>query len=95
MMSSAFDGFAFDAEIELETLSEPIRDDTAVTKGGYWLIMVVDKDEDRQLEDDGRDLLKGKLLNEWVSGLWDNAEIDDSYLDDEKKWWAIMQATGS
>ena len=95
MMSSAFDGFAFDAEIELGTLSEPIRDDTAVTKGGYWLIMVVDKDEDRQLEDDDRDLLKGKLLNEWVSGLWDNAEIDDSYLDDEKKWWAIMQATGS
>jgi len=55
----------------------------------------VDKDEDRQLEDDDRDLLKGKLLNEWVSGLWDNAEIDDSYLDVEKKWWAIMQATGS
>ena len=95
MMSSAFDGFAFDAEIELGTLSEPIIDDTAVTKGGYWLLKVVDKDEDRQLEDDDRDLLKGKLLNEWVSGLWDNAEIDDSYLDVEKKWWAIMQATGS
>jgi len=93
-MSSAFDGFAFDAEIELEMLSEPIRDDTVITKGGYWLLKVVDKDEDRQIEDDDRDLLKNKALNEWVSGLWDNAEIDDSYLDDEKKWWAIERAIG-
>lgn len=94
MMSSAFDEFAFNAEIELGMLSEPIRDDTVITKGGYWLLKVMDEDEDRQIEDDDRDLLKNKALNEWVSGLWDNAEIDDSYLDDEKKWWAIERAIG-
>ena len=93
-MSSVFDEFAFNAEIELETLSETIRDDTVTTKGGYWLLKVVDEDEDRQIEDDDRDLLKGKLLNEWVLGLWDNAEIDDSYLDSEWKTWAVERAIG-
>ncbi|HEX74221.1 MAG TPA: hypothetical protein G4N93_03640 [Dehalococcoidia bacterium] len=94
-MSSAFDEFAFSVEIEMGTLSEPIRDDTVTTEGGYWLLKVVDEDGDRQIEEHDRNLLKGQLLNEWVSGLWDNAEIDDSYLDDEKKQWAIERATGS
>ena len=95
IMSSAFDEFAFNAEIELGTLSEPIRDDTVITKGGYWLLEVVAEDEDRQIEDDDRDLLKGKLLNEWVSGLWDDPENKvESYLDDEKKWWAVERAIG-
>ena len=40
------------------------------------------------------DFLKGKLLNEWVSALWDEAEIDDSYLDADKKMWAIEKAMG-
>ena len=95
VMSSAFDEFAFNAEIELGTLSESIRDDTVITKGGYWLLEVVDEDEDRQIEDDDRDLLKGKLLDEWVSGLWDDPENKvESYLDDEKKWWAVERAIG-
>jgi len=93
-ISSAFDEFVFDPEIELETLSEPIRDDTFTTKGGYWLLKVVDEDEDRQIEDDDRDFLTGKLLGEWVLGLWDNANIDHSYLDSEWKQWAIERATG-
>jgi parvulin-like peptidyl-prolyl isomerase len=93
-MSSAFDEFAFDAEIELGMMSGPIRDDSVITKGGYWLLKVVDEDEARQIEDDDRGLLKNKALDEWVTGLWDNAEIDDSYLDNEKKWWAIERAIG-
>jgi parvulin-like peptidyl-prolyl isomerase len=93
-MSAAFDEFTFDTEIELGMLSEPIRDDSVVTKSGYWLLKVVDEDEARQIEDDDRDLLKAKLLNEWVSGLWDNAEIDNSNLDNEKKWWAIERVIG-
>jgi len=97
MMSSAFDEFVFDAEIELGTLSESIKDDTIITKGGYWLLKVVDEDEDRQIEDDDRDLLKTEALNEWIETLWDNPEnkVDDSYLDDEKKAWAVEKVTGS
>ncbi len=88
------DEFVFDPETELETLSEPIRDETIATEGGYWLIKVVAEDEDRRIEAEDRDWLKGKALNEWVTSLWDDPEneVDDSYLNDEKKAWAIEQA---
>ena len=94
-VSPAFDEFVFNPELELGMLSQPIRDETVATKGGYWLVKVVDKDDNRQIEDDDRDLLKAKALDEWVSSLWDDPEneVDDSYLDDEKKAWAIEQAT--
>ena len=89
------DEFVFDPETELETLSEPIRDETIATEGGYWLIKVVAEDEDRRIEAEDRDWLKAKALNEWVTSLWEDPEneVDDSYLNDEKKAWAIEQAT--
>ena len=78
---------------ELEALSEPIKDEAVVTKGGYWLVKVLDKEDNRQIEDSDRDLLKAKALDEWVSWLWDNPENEvESYLDDEKKAWAIAEA---
>jgi len=94
MISPVLDEFIFDPETELETLSEPIRDETIATEGGYWLIKVVAEDEDRRIEAEDRDWLKAKALNEWVTSLWEDPEneVDDSYLNDEKKAWAIEQA---
>jgi parvulin-like peptidyl-prolyl isomerase len=90
---AAFDKFIFNPEIELGVVSEPIPDDTAVTTGGYWLIKVVAKDDNRQIEDDDRDLLKTEALNEWIGALWDDPENKvESYLDAESKAWAIEQA---
>ena len=96
MASSALDEFIFNTEIELNTLSEPIRDETAWTKGGYWLLKVIDKDDNKEIEEGDRNFLKAKALDEWVSSLWDNPENEvDSYLDDEKKIWAIEKVIGS
>ena len=93
MMTPAFDGFVFDNNIELGTLSEPIRDETLVTKGGYWLIKVLDKDDNRPIEDEDRDLLKARVFDEWVTSLLDdpNNKVDNSFLDDERKAWAVEQ----
>jgi len=95
MISPAMEEFVFNPETALETISEPIRDDTITTEGGYWLIKVLAKDEDRRIDKEDRDLLKSAVLDEWVSSLWDDPEneVDDSYLDDEKKSWAMEQAT--
>ncbi|HUU65340.1 MAG TPA: peptidylprolyl isomerase [Dehalococcoidales bacterium] len=95
MISPAMEEFVFNHETALETISEPIRDDTITTEGGYWLIKVLAKDEDRRIDKEDRDLLKSAVLDEWVSSLWDDPEneVDDSYLDDEKKSWAMEQAT--
>jgi len=88
------DDFIFNSEPG--TLSEPIRDDGLRTKGGYWLVTVVDRDDNRKIEDSDRDFLKRKALDEWVSSLWDNPENEvEDYLDSEKITWARDKAMGS
>jgi len=96
MMSLALSEFVFGPELELGTVSEPIREDTAVTKGGYWLVKIVDKDDNREIEDSDRDLLKTEAFNEWIKALWDDTEnkIED-YLDSEMKAWAVERAMRS
>ncbi len=96
MMTSAFDEAVFDAKLEPGTLSEPVKDEAIITRGGYWLLKVLDKADNRQIEEADRDLLKAKALSDWVSALWDNPEnIVESYLDDEKKAWAIERTLKS
>ncbi|MFC1942449.1 hypothetical protein ACFLWU_04445, partial [Chloroflexota bacterium] len=88
--------YIFNQEVEIGTISQPIRDDTVSTKGGYWLIEVLDKDDDRALDENDRNYLLNQELDTWVALLWvdpDN-DVDDSYLDSEMKAWAIEQATG-
>ena len=86
----AFDEFVFYSEVELETISEPIRDETVGGIGGYWLIEVLDKDDNRQIEEDDRNLLKSEAFEEWVASLWDDpATKVESYLDDDKVAYAI------
>ena len=75
-------------------LSHLIRDDGARTMGGYWLVKVVDRDDNRKIEDDERELLKLKALDEWITSLWDNPENElEDYLDNEKMVWALDKAT--
>jgi parvulin-like peptidyl-prolyl isomerase len=89
----AFDEFVFDTELEMGTLSQPIRDGTVITEGGYWLIKVADADEDRPIDEEDREILKQDALNQWTVGLPDNPDNTvESYLDEEKKNWAITHA---
>lgn len=88
-----FDEFIFNSEVELGVVSEPIRDDTVFTKGGYWLIKVQDKDDNRQIDDSDRELLKADALSKWIEALWNDPENKiESYLDGEKIAWAIEKA---
>jgi len=88
-MSPAFNEFTFSSE--LDVLSQPIRDDTMSTKGGYWLVKVTEIDSNRQIADDDRNLLKSDALNKWVEGLFNDPENKiESYLDEGKKLFAIL-----
>ena len=92
-MSSVFDEFAFDPELELDSLSQPIKDDTVVTEGGYWLIKVADVDDDRPFEESDRDFLKWDAMNQWVMELPDNPDNTvENLLDNDKIDWAVMHA---
>ncbi|MFC2004484.1 peptidylprolyl isomerase [Chloroflexota bacterium] len=89
----ALDEFVFSSKTEVGTVSEPVRDENTTTKGGYWLIKIIDKDDNRRIEDNDRDLLKAEALNKWIETLWnDPANKIENYLDDEKEAWAINQA---
>jgi len=93
MVSSAFEEVVFNSEVEVGKLSEPVRDEETMTRGGYWLVKVLGKDDNREVGEDDRDLLKGKALEDWMSALWGdpNNEVI-SYLDDEMKRWAADKA---
>lgn len=96
-ISEAFNKFAFNPEVELNRVSQPIRDDAAITTGGWWLVKVEAIEEDRKIDDNDRSFLKSKAMEEWIESLKDNPEniVDHSYLDDAKKEWAINKVTGS
>ena len=88
IMSPAFQEIVFSAE--LETLSEPIRDEMVVTKGGYWLIKVVGKEENREIDEETRSSLKAYDLTEWIKAMADDpANSLETFLDDGKKAWAM------
>lgn len=96
MMTPAFDEVVFSAELEPGVISEPVRDTGVMTEGGYWLVKVVGKDDDKQIEEADRDLLKAKVFNDWMEAMWDDPEnIVDSYLDDEQKEWAAARVSSS
>lgn len=88
-MSQDFDEFVFNPVTGFNMVSEPIRDETATTSGGYWLFKVVDSDT-RELADEDRELLVSKALDDWLSSILDDPKNTVvSYLDDEMKAFAI------
>lgn len=92
-MGEVFDKFVYSPDTKAGALSEVIRDEAPTTQGGYWLIKVLEKADDRPIEDSDMTILKNKALNEWVASLWlASNEIDHSYLDNARKVWAILQA---
>ena len=90
-ISDIFDEYVFDLGVELGMWSEPIRDETYWSKGGYWLVKVVDKDDDRKLSDEDRSFLIGQLFDDWVAVLMADPDniVDRSYLTEELNQWAI------
>jgi parvulin-like peptidyl-prolyl isomerase len=94
-ISDAFDAYVFNPELEIGVWSEPIRDDVYWTQGGYWLIKVVDRDDDRELSVEDRDYLLGKEYDDWLSNLWleNAARINHTYLTPEVKQWVIEEAS--
>jgi parvulin-like peptidyl-prolyl isomerase len=94
-ISDAFDAYVFNPDLEIGVWSEPIHDDVYWTQGGYWLIKVVDRDDDRELSVEDRDYLLGKEYNDWLSNLWleNAAGINHTYLTPEVKQWVIEEAS--
>ncbi len=93
MAAPPIDEYAHSPDTEIGEISEPLRDEDVSTKGGYWLIKVLDEDNERRVDADYRDYLKAKALDEWAATIIDNKDNEIiNYIEPEKKSWAIEQA---
>jgi len=77
------------AALEVNKLSDVIRDDSVTTKGGYWVIQVL-KLEDRPLDQNISQTLADECLGEWVQGLMKDAKIEN-LLDQSQKDLAVQK----
>jgi parvulin-like peptidyl-prolyl isomerase len=93
-ISVAFGGYVFDPATELGKWSNPVRDENFWTQGGYWLVKVIDKDNNKKLSDDDRTTLIDKAYSDWINQLWLEyaADIDTSGMTDAVQLWAVERA---
>jgi parvulin-like peptidyl-prolyl isomerase len=75
--------------LTLNQISEPVKDESVQTTGGYWIVKVVDKG-DHELEETVKEELRDKHLNDWFEELQEDGTIEN-LLDEEKKAWAISK----
>ena len=85
MGSTAFDQVAFN--MTFNQVSEPVKDESVQTTGGYWVVKVIDRG-DRQLDEQARQQLKDKRYNDWLDAWKENSTIEN-LLDENKNAWAI------
>jgi parvulin-like peptidyl-prolyl isomerase len=73
-------------------ISDVIRDTTISTKGGYWLVEVLNKSADRPLDPTIRQSLAGNCLDTWMQGLMTDAKVEN-LLDQTQKDFAVAKVT--
>jgi parvulin-like peptidyl-prolyl isomerase len=91
MGSTAFDKVAFN--LTVNEVSEPVKDESVQTTGGYWLIKVIDRG-DRVLGEEVRQQLIDKRFNDWLEEQSEESTIE-TYLDADNKQWAMSQVLAS
>ncbi|MGA8849995.1 MAG: peptidylprolyl isomerase [Dehalococcoidia bacterium] len=87
MGSNAFDAVAFN--ITLNEVSEPVKDTSVNTTGGYWLVKVIDRG-DHELDETVKKELIDKHFNDSLEAWKGNSTIEN-LLDASKRSWALEQ----
>ena len=87
MGSTAFDSVAFN--LTVNEVSEPVKDESVQTPGGYWLVKVLDRGN-HELGEEVSQKLINKRFNDWLEEQSEESTIE-TYLDAEKKEWAMYQ----
>jgi parvulin-like peptidyl-prolyl isomerase len=87
MGSEAFDEVAFN--LPVNEVSEPVKDKSVQTTGGYWLVKVIDRGN-RELEENVKEELIDKHFNDWFEE-WKESSTIENVLDEEKRSWAVIK----
>jgi parvulin-like peptidyl-prolyl isomerase len=87
MGSEAFDEVAFN--LPVNEVSEPVKDKSVQTTGGYWLVKVIDRGN-RELEENVKEELIDKHFNNWLEE-WKESSTIENLMDEEKRTWAVIK----
>jgi hypothetical protein len=74
---------------EANKISEVIRDDSVSTKGGYWVVQVLNR-QDRPLDPNVSPFLSEDCLTAWVDGLMESSKTEN-LLDQQQKDLAVQK----
>jgi parvulin-like peptidyl-prolyl isomerase len=87
--TAAFDAAVFNPEAGDVGIIGPFPDNAVTTTGGYWLVQVVDREENRPLDQEEIDNLAGQAYSEWVAQLWEDGtdEIRQDLLTSDMTLW--------
>lgn len=73
-MNPAYRDYVMNADYPLDSPSYPIKDEQAITRGGYWLVLVGESDDDRPVSEGDRAILSRGLYLEWLQELKDSPD---------------------
>ena len=85
MNSEAFDEIAFN--LPLNSVSEPVKDESVQTEGGCWIAKVLQKGE-HELGEEIKERLTSNDFAQWLQEQRQNSTINN-YLHEEKRAWAV------
>ncbi len=74
--------------LDTGAVSQPGVDSSVETVGGFWLVRVLEKDENRALDDTTRQTLKTALFENWLTNEIKKDTVE-TLLTPEQKQWAI------
>ncbi len=94
--SPTFEAFAFDPATPVSSISQPLKDTAMYTKGGYWLVNVLNEDPDKLLSNEDRNELKLDLFQQWGTEIRNSPDKKvEILITDAQKQWALNEANKS
>jgi parvulin-like peptidyl-prolyl isomerase len=92
-IGTEFDKAAF-ALSETGAISDPVKDISKTTNGGFWLVKVLDSATDKEVSTDDINTIISDMFSSWFSQEQAAATID-YLLNETNMYWAISKVTGS
>ena len=78
--------------LDVNAVSEPGADSSVKTIGGFWVVKVVNRDDNKTIDSSTRQTLVRGLFDNWIASKMTNGTVE-KLLTDEQKTWAINEVT--
>ena len=76
--------------LPLKAISAPIRDTSVATKGGWWVMKVLARESDRELDANTRAMLGQEAFSKWLTKQRESSTITMLLTEDQQLWLYSM-----